>query len=146
MPQKATSTLEVIWPCFLQNCQKTRYKGVSCSHFLLWVGMKGERPFWFEPQRRQEGSCPRAAIGATKEQCLSQDLREPPEHQNLNLARTQSGGLMFTNSKHQTAFHSLEQWESKHLFHYFNIQLVFHKSLGPLANYSLIKQLIWSNI
>ena len=134
MLQKATSTLEVIWPCFLQNCQKTRYKGVSCSHFLLWVGMKEERPFWFEPQRRQEGSCPRAAIG------------EPPEHPNLNLARTQSGGLMFTNSKHQTAFHSLEQWESKHLLHYFNIQLVFHKSLGPLANYSLIKQLIWSNI
>jgi hypothetical protein len=76
---------------------------------------------------------------------LSQDLREPPEHQNLNLARTQSGGLMFTNSNHQTAFHGLEQWERKHLFHYFNIQLAFHKSLGPWANYSLIKQMIWSN-
>ena len=63
---------------------------------------------------------------------LSQDLREPPEHQNLNLARTQSGGLLFTNSNHQTAFHGLEQWEHKHLFHYFNIQLAFLQSLGPL--------------
>ena len=90
--------------------------------------MKGERPFWFEPQRQKV-----PALELPLEP-LSQDLREPPEHQSLNLARTQSGGLMFTNSKHQTAFHGLEQWESKHLFHYFNIQLVFHKSWGPWAN------------
>ena len=37
---------------------------------------------------------------------------------------------MFTNSKHQTAFHGLEQWESKYLFHYFNIQLLSINLLG----------------